>query len=522
MSDFNVSTAVATTQSFSNGIGLVTETGSITTGDTLAIFAGGSTTLNVNGAVNSGGNAVLLVGETQFEIGATGAITSISGEAISGNVNNGSKITNRGNISTLDTLGINLSLSPLSGSTALVEFTLENIGKIDLGGTIKLTSPFSASTPAKITVNNSGIILTETAMEFSSSSNANAEKAFVVTNTSTMSGIKYAQRIADGANISIINGLDAIINGNITSTYAAPSVSPSLRGDLVGNRGAINGSVSFGDQADHYDGAGGLISGDVRGGGGNDLLEAGRDNNKLFGEVGDDILRGNGGDDLLDGGVGNDTLDGGIGTDIAQFTGVRADYTFTATDAGATAQSAGFGTDTLLNIENVVFKSDAGSETFTLAQLLVISENTVDNVVGQTQHLTGTTSNDIFVIDANAADYAWGTTLDGSGIVVWKGADFDVLNDYEAIRFNDQTISLVNDTVNEYLDVAGQTQHLTGTNATDRFVIDGNRADYTVAATLDNSGIVVWQGDDFDILNDFEEIKFNDVTITLDEFGTAA
>ncbi|WP_075997201.1 putative Ig domain-containing protein [Salaquimonas pukyongi] len=160
----------------------------------------------------------------------------------------------------------------------------------------------------------------------------------------------------------------------------------------------------------------------------------------------------------------------------------------------------------------------AASDDFVLTVGAGTGETLYQNVPGVTQYLTGTTENDIFVIDAPAAGFGWDTTQDGTGIVVWGAGSHDILTNFEAIRFNDITIPLVQ-TGNVYSDVPGVTQFLTGQSADDTFVIDGNSADYGFDATQDTLGVVVWtDGGDHDILYDFENLQFNDTTIVLADF----
>ena len=141
------------------------------------------------------------------------------------------------------------------------------------------------------------------------------------------------------------------------------------------------------------------------------------------------------------------------------------------------------------------------------------------NIVGVTQSLTGTTDNDVFVVDAESSDFRWGPTRDGTGIVIWNEDGFDLLFGFEAIQFTDTTISLTDDeeptTGLVVQNDPNQYQSLYGTDEVDRFVIDANAADYRWGPTQDGTGVVVWQGENFDILRDFEEIEFNDTVVDL-------
>ena len=148
-----------------------------------------------------------------------------------------------------------------------------------------------------------------------------------------------------------------------------------------------------------------------------------------------------------------------------------------------------------------------------------LNVNVVNDVPGQNQTLTGIGDNDIFSINGNSADYGWGPTLDGTGVVVWTGSAFDLLFGFEEIRFNDRTVQLGSSGNNEYLDEPG-TQYITGTSADETFVINGLSSDYNWNATEDGTGFVVWNAQGFDLLFNIEHIRFTDQTVDLANDGT--
>jgi Ca2+-binding RTX toxin-like protein len=84
---------------------------------------------------------------------------------------------------------------------------------------------------------------------------------------------------------------------------------------------------------------------------GNDSLLGGDGDDFLRGQDGADTLEGGAGEDFLNGGVGDDLIDGGAGIDRASFGdapgGVSVNLSLTS------AQSTGFGTDTLIGVEQV-------------------------------------------------------------------------------------------------------------------------------------------------------------------------
>jgi hypothetical protein len=74
-----------------------------------------------------------------------------------------------------------------------------------------------------------------------------------------------------------------------------------------------------------------------------------------IGGMGADNITGNSTDNTLRGDGGNDTIDGGAGTDSAVFAGPRSAYTLTALAGNGVRVVGPDGTDTLTNIERLVF-----------------------------------------------------------------------------------------------------------------------------------------------------------------------
>ncbi|MDP2578745.1 calcium-binding protein [Shimia thalassica] len=92
----------------------------------------------------------------------------------------------------------------------------------------------------------------------------------------------------------------------------------------------------------------------------NDMLAGNGGGNNLRGNGGDDTLLGRAGEDTLEGGLGNDSLDGGDGFDVAVLSGVAAaDTTISEVSPGVIQVVSALGTDTLTNIEEIWFDSDA-------------------------------------------------------------------------------------------------------------------------------------------------------------------
>lgn len=154
---------------------------------------------------------------------------------------------------------------------------------------------------------------------------------------------------------SISDGNGGTDTGVVAITITAPS------GAIVGSSGndTINGTsgndVIFGMDGDDVINAangndsayGGSGSDSLYGGNGNDTLIGGPGNDLLYGEANDDTLMGSAGDDLLDGGSGSsDTADYRYAT-----SGIAVNL---STSTGTTSNDGEGGSDTLLNIENII------------------------------------------------------------------------------------------------------------------------------------------------------------------------
>jgi len=131
------------------------------------------------------------------------------------------------------------------------------------------------------------------------------------------------------------------------------------------------------------------------------------------------------------------------------------------------------------------------------------------------QTLTGVGASDTFVIAGVSSDYGWGDTEDGLGTVVWNDSSYDLLFDFETLRFADQDVSIAPQTGTVFYDQPG-TQTITGTDAEETFVINAASTGYDWGPTNDGTGTVVWNASGYDLLFDIEKIQFSDQTITLD------
>ena len=174
-------------------------------------------------------------------------------------------------------------------------------------------------------------------------------------------------------------------------------------------------------------------------------------NNELRGGDGNDILKGFGKDDTLVGGQGNDTLDGGDGLDIVIYDGKASDYDITSnnitnwTVKDTNLSDGDEGTDTITNIEQIVF---AGDKTRIAHG---ISRSTVNAVAG-VHHTEAGTSHSISGGNAKATNFI--IDIEGStGLAL----DFDttkLANFINDISLPDQDIEESRLAVNLVLDAA--------------------------------------------------------------------
>ena len=136
------------------------------------------------------------------------------------------------------------------------------------------------------------------------------------------------------------------------STFAAPLV---LSGSI--QTAGLAGSLGLGL-------TGNAAANTLTGNSGDNTLTGNAGGDTLAAAAGNDTLLGGDGDDQLSGGTGNDTLNGGVGTDTATFTGQYSDYSFSFSGTPGSYSlivTGPDGTDTLTNIEQLVFAGTSGT-----------------------------------------------------------------------------------------------------------------------------------------------------------------
>lgn len=199
---------------------------------------------------------------------------------------------------------------------------------------------------------------------------------------------------------------------------------------------------------------------------GNDFLIGGDGSDMLNGDAGNDILSGGNGKDILSGGAGDDSLNGGDDIDTAQFIDATAAVTVNL-ELGA---SIGFGSDTLVNIENVlgsvyndVLTGDAQNNTLSGGDGddIVLGSDGSDTLYGEAGRdilsggkdkdlLTGGAGDDTLdggegmdVASFSGSRSSYELTQAGSSWSISSAAEgTDVLMNIERLQFSDRTVAL--------------------------------------------------------------------------------
>jgi Ca2+-binding RTX toxin-like protein len=232
-------------------------------------------------------------------------------------------------------------------------------------------------------------------------------------------------------------------------------------------------------------------AGEMHGGGGNDILYGMEADDWLVGDDDDDQLHGEAGKDHLYGGAGNDFIHAGMGDDTIDG---GADDDYIVTGSGA---------------DRVFFSTGAD----------VVDDFDVLNDVIDFSHFASISSTNDLTINS----FPSGTLLTGpDGDSLWLinvTSSADIAMDFGPLVHEysgpDQSV-LAGTAGDDIFNNSDGTQYIFAHLGVDTIKVDGSRADYTVAPTLDNTGYVMWSDTEVDLLWDMERIEFVDDTLDLD------
>ncbi|MCT4656634.1 MAG: DUF1929 domain-containing protein [Cohaesibacter sp.] len=212
-------------------------------------------------------------------------------------------------------------------------------------------------------------------------------------------------------------------------------------------------------------------------------------------------------------------INGTAGQDKFIINGASAGYSWVKVEGGAAVMvwnETGF--DMLYDIESLEFTDRVID--LTAAQ---VGELNIKDDPNAEQYLSGTQGNDSFIIDGPSSDYQWAPSNDGNGVLVWNESGFDILYDFEALKFTDRTVKLTGEgsEAMKVINVAGETEYISGTDGKDVYVIEASSKDYNWARSDDGAGVLIWLDEYFDIIYDFEILRFSDkeVDLTADKLG---
>lgn len=272
-----------------------------------------------------------------------------------------------------------------------------------------------------------------------------------------------------------------------------------------------------------------------------------------------DDMNGKEGVDVLYGSAGDDRLNGGdSGYNQANYAGVAADYTVTKNvDGSFTLASAAYGTDTLINIEAIVFEGEdkwytleslAGStgqgETINGTEdadvLIGTSGDDIINGFGGNDGFQGTGGSDLIDgggseydqvdYEGNSSDYSFAHNEDGTVAVSKPNGETDILTEIDGIWFaGDNFWSLLVDLLpaplGETIDGTSGNDFLEGTSGDDTInagegvdVIFGSKGNDTISGGDGGYNQVNYAGNAADYV--FASNADGSFTVTSDDFGT--
>ena len=277
-------------------------------GETGMILPSGALGVSSLAAVTMAGQAKLTVLGTLYSDGGSFGIPTV---AVSGNANR-------------VVLGDRAYLGNTAGSAFSVaagSFVLSNSGQIE--------------------ASSHGVLATGTSVEIVNSGAIRASVFDAINVTADSFHLVNSGEILNaggGASVRLASGYFDILNTGILGGISALTTA----GGVVTNLGTILGSVFLGAGNNRFDGALGIVTGDLDGLEGDDWLATGAGRNMIFGSAGNDTIFSGTEDDTVSGGTGNDLIAGGTGND--RLLGEEGADTFMG-DAGSDVIIGGVGRD---------------------------------------------------------------------------------------------------------------------------------------------------------------------------------
>ena len=225
--------------------------------------------------------------------------------------------------------------------------------------------------------------------------------------------------------------------------------------------------------------------------------------------------------EILQGGHGNDTIQGMGGHDLVVFTGPRANYTILGDASGRVVRdNVGLdGTDSLFGVSALQFSDQTVALPYTLTG--GTGNDTLTGGYGD-DVISGGGGTDTVVFSGAFSGYTFTQTTTGYTVKDNGGVDgTDTLTGISSIRFSDQTISLVGQTINgtsgdDTLASGHGNDAIYGTGGRDTVVFTGPRENYAISGSSsgwlvkDNVGL-----DGTDTLFNISSLQFTDQTLAL-------
>ncbi|MGX7707982.1 FG-GAP-like repeat-containing protein [Methylobacterium sp. Gmos1] len=285
--------------------------------------------------------------------------------------------------------------------------------------------------------------------------------------TTGQSFINGVAAISPGAN----RIFETIWDGNGVDTYNLSNYTSNLSIDLT-----PGGYSTFSSTQRAYLG-GGPNGGYARGNVFN-ALQFNGDARSLIenavGGTGNDVIIGNISTNTLTGGAGNDSLDGGAGTDYAAFSGSNTSYTINQVAANSFRVVGPDGSDTLDNIEYVIFSNgtydlstyDDIIGNVSTNKLLSVGENSGGNIELFGDHdwfRTQLVAGHNYIINLKAGPSGAGTLVDPYLRLYNSAGTLLSSNDDDGVGFDSQLAVRVSTSGTFYIDAAALGANQTGT-----------------------------------------------------------